>query len=138
MRRNLKRYQRSYGIKGISFMILNGRNAASSINKLTKLVSIPVYQEPQNKTYWEALDGKKDDILLYDRCGRLSSHIRMPKSNMRYPHVWNNLFTASGNQVCGKCTRVSRAKTTMATTRTTQQSTTPVTLETKVPPRTRP
>lgn len=69
-------------------MVLNGRRAASTINKLKSLISFPVYQELQNQTYWEALDGKKDDILLYDRCGRLSSHIRMPNSNMKYPHVW--------------------------------------------------
>lgn len=69
-------------------MVINGRRAESSIKKLTRLVSFPVYQEQQNETFWEALDGKKDDILVYDRCGKLSSHIRMPKSNMKLPHVW--------------------------------------------------
>jgi hypothetical protein len=69
-------------------MILNGRRASSSLKELTKLVSFPVYQEPQNKAFWEALSGKKDDILLYDRCGRLSHHIRMPKSDLKHPYVW--------------------------------------------------
>jgi len=34
------------------------------------------------------LDGKKDDMLIYDRCGLLIDHLRMPYSYMGYPYVW--------------------------------------------------
>ena len=68
-------------------MILNMKKAAASISELTRRVSFPVYQEPANQDIMAMLGGKKDDILIYDRCGRLVYHWKMPQSYLGYPFV---------------------------------------------------
>jgi len=75
-------------LEGVSFMVLNGRKGSSTFSWYKKNVYFPAYQEPFNQTYWEALDGDKDDMLVYDRCGRLSSHLKLPKSDLTYSFVW--------------------------------------------------
>uniref|UniRef100_A0AAY5F1R7 Selenoprotein P N-terminal domain-containing protein n=2 Tax=Electrophorus electricus TaxID=8005 RepID=A0AAY5F1R7_ELEEL len=49
---------------------------------------IPVYQQsPLQADVWEALQGDKDDFLVYDRCGLLTFHIVLPYSYLHYPYV---------------------------------------------------
>lgn len=49
---------------------------------------VPVYQQaPFQNDVWEALDGDKDDFLIYDRCGLLTFHIVLPYSFLHYPYV---------------------------------------------------
>lgn len=49
---------------------------------------VPVYQQsPIQDDVWEALDGDKDDFLVYDRCGFLTFHIVLPYSFLHYPYV---------------------------------------------------
>jgi len=67
---------------GVKFMVLNGRKAASTFSWYKGKIGYPAYQEPATKKYWEMLNGAKDDIIIYDRCGRLSAHIKMPRSNL--------------------------------------------------------
>lgn len=66
----------------VSFAVLNGRKATESFGWYNGKIGFPAYQEPKNKTYWEMLNGAKDDIIIYDRCGRLSAHVKMPKSDL--------------------------------------------------------
>lgn len=56
----------------VSFMIVNEREAMSRLNywKLKRRAppGVPVYQQtPFQNDVWEALDGDKDDFLVYDR-----------------------------------------------------------------------
>ncbi|KAG7227413.1 hypothetical protein INR49_000418 [Caranx melampygus] len=49
---------------------------------------VPVYQQTAiQDDVWEALDGDKDDFLVYDRCGLLTFHIVLPYSFLHYPYV---------------------------------------------------
>uniref|UniRef100_A0A3P8S6D3 Selenoprotein P N-terminal domain-containing protein n=1 Tax=Amphiprion percula TaxID=161767 RepID=A0A3P8S6D3_AMPPE len=49
---------------------------------------VPVYQQaPLQSDVWEALDGDKDDFLVYDRCGLLTFHIVLPYSFLHFPYV---------------------------------------------------
>ena len=73
----------------VSFIILNRHEAADHIHLLQKIVNIPVYQDRRGTqgTTWGLLNGNKDDFLLYDNCGRLNYHLRMPYSFLGYPFV---------------------------------------------------
>lgn len=105
-------------ITDITFMIVNMKQAATSISELKKRVSFPVYQEPDNQDIVSRLDGKKDDMLFYDRCGLLVTHLRMPYSNMGYPYVWNSLKNVYNNKI-SKCQRHCPTPTTAAPTQST-------------------
>uniref|UniRef100_A0A8C5GVL3 Selenoprotein P N-terminal domain-containing protein n=1 Tax=Gouania willdenowi TaxID=441366 RepID=A0A8C5GVL3_GOUWI len=49
---------------------------------------VPVYQQaPLQNDVWDALDGDKDDFLIYDRCGLLTFHIVLPHSFLTNPYV---------------------------------------------------
>jgi len=105
-------------ITDITFMILNMKKSATSISELKKRVSFPVYQEPANQDIVAMLDGKKDDMLIYDRCGLLVDHLRMPYSYMRYPYVWDSLKKVYNNKI-SECHRHCPTPTTAAPTQST-------------------
>uniref|UniRef100_A0A673AP55 Selenoprotein P N-terminal domain-containing protein n=1 Tax=Sphaeramia orbicularis TaxID=375764 RepID=A0A673AP55_9TELE len=73
-------------------MIVNEREALSRAMywelKRRAPSGVPVYQQtPFQNDVWEALDGDKDDFLIYDRCGLLTFHIVLPFSVLHYPYV---------------------------------------------------
>lgn len=84
-----KLFQSSHyrNLSDVSFMILNMKEAAATIKLLTEKVSFPVYQEPASQDIMGLLGGRKDDILIYDRCGLLVDHFSMPHSYLGYPFV---------------------------------------------------
>ena len=53
------------------------------------MVNFPVYQDEKGPsgTTWDLLDGRKDDFLLFDNCGRLNYHLGMPWSDLGYSLV---------------------------------------------------
>lgn len=56
----------------VSYMIINKRDAQSRAMywelKRRSPPGVPVYQQsPLQNDVWEALDGDKDDFLIYDR-----------------------------------------------------------------------
>uniref|UniRef100_A0A4W5M263 Selenoprotein P N-terminal domain-containing protein n=1 Tax=Hucho hucho TaxID=62062 RepID=A0A4W5M263_9TELE len=66
---------------------------------------IPVYQQaPLQDDVWEALDGDKDDFLVYDRCGRLTFHIVLPYSFLHYPYIEAAVRATYHKDICGNCT----------------------------------
>ncbi|XP_071487567.1 uncharacterized protein [Diadema antillarum] len=59
------------------------------------------YQSSSWNDIWTLLEGAKDDILIYDRCGQLTYHIPLPYSDMRYPYVEATIdFTYQGSHPC--------------------------------------
>ncbi|CAG0923001.1 unnamed protein product [Notodromas monacha] len=88
-------------------------NEASMLSMLYSLklqeatsLKIPVYQETHQDPVWEILGGSRDDILLYDRCGRLAFHIPMPFSDILSPFqfVQKSLKQVLENKdLCGPC-----------------------------------
>ncbi|AWP04602.1 putative selenoprotein Pb-like [Scophthalmus maximus] len=62
---------------------------------------IPVYQQaPLQNDVWEALDGDKDDFLVYDRCGLLTFHIVLPFSFLHYPYVEAAIRATYQKNIC--------------------------------------
>lgn len=113
-------------ITDITFMILNMKKSAASISELKKRVSFPVYQEPAKQNIVAMLKGKKDDMLIYDRCGLLVHHLRMPYSYMGYSYVWNSLKEVYNNKI-SKCQEHCPTSTTAAPTTTQSTTAMPVT-----------
>lgn len=66
----------------VSFMIVNeqGPMSRSLFLQLKRRAppGVPVYQQaPLQDDVWEALDGDKDDFLIYDRWGQVCSLVRL-------------------------------------------------------------
>uniref|UniRef100_A0A8C7H228 Selenoprotein P N-terminal domain-containing protein n=1 Tax=Oncorhynchus kisutch TaxID=8019 RepID=A0A8C7H228_ONCKI len=90
-------------------LIVNEREAQSRAMywELKRMAppGIPVYQQaPLQDDVWEALDGDKDDFLVYDRCGRLTFHIVLPYSFLHYPYIEAAVRATYHKDICGNCT----------------------------------
>uniref|UniRef100_A0A671WY08 Selenoprotein P N-terminal domain-containing protein n=1 Tax=Sparus aurata TaxID=8175 RepID=A0A671WY08_SPAAU len=86
-------------------MIVNEREAQSRAMywelKRRAPSGVPVYQQaPLQDDVWEALDGDKDDFLVYDRCGRLTFHIVLPYSFLHYPYVEAAIRATYHKNIC--------------------------------------
>lgn len=68
----------------IDFMIVNSNTAVNEIGQLSSRVNFPVYQDTNDTNIWTKLNGGKDDVLIYDRCGQLVYFIPFPSSLLRY------------------------------------------------------
>ncbi|XP_018429232.1 PREDICTED: selenoprotein Pb-like isoform X2 [Nanorana parkeri] len=96
------------GLTNISYIIVNDQSSLSRI-LFPKLVTqappgVPVYQQlPEQEDVWEVLDGSKDDFLIYDRCGRLTFHIRLPYSYLHFPFVEAAINTTYYEDSCQNC-----------------------------------
>ncbi|KAK6310674.1 hypothetical protein J4Q44_G00187290 [Coregonus suidteri] len=93
----------------VSFLIVNEREAQSRAMywelKRRAPPGIPVYQQaPLQDDVWEALDGDKDDFLVYDRCGRLTFHIVLPYSFLHYPYIEAAVRATYHKDICGNLT----------------------------------
>lgn len=72
----------------VSFMIVNEQEPTSRALfwQLQRRAppGVPVYQQaPLQDDVWEALDGDKDDFLIYDRCASFSDW----SGDMNLPHT---------------------------------------------------
>ncbi|KAG8131137.1 hypothetical protein E2320_017701 [Naja naja] len=98
----------SSGLVNITFIVVNhqGHHSQLKYHLLREKVSedIPVYQ--QNATQpdvWASLRGKKDDFLIYDRCGRLVFHLGLPYTFLSFPYVEKAIQVAYCENTCGNC-----------------------------------
>uniref|UniRef100_A0A670YM85 Selenoprotein P n=1 Tax=Pseudonaja textilis TaxID=8673 RepID=A0A670YM85_PSETE len=96
------------GLVNITFIVVNhqGHQSQLKYQLLREKVSedIPVYQ--QNATQpdiWATLKGKKDDFLIYDRCGRLVYHLGLPYTFLSFPYVEKAIQIAYCEDTCGNC-----------------------------------
>ncbi|CAN2390888.1 Selenoprotein P, partial [Pristimantis euphronides] len=96
------------GLTNISYMIVNDQSTLSKhmFPELRRRApaGIPVYQQSPNQVdVWEILDGNKDDFLIYDRCGRLTFHIRLPLSYLHFPYVEAAIISTYYEDYCQNC-----------------------------------
>uniref|UniRef100_A0A7N5JR58 Selenoprotein P N-terminal domain-containing protein n=1 Tax=Ailuropoda melanoleuca TaxID=9646 RepID=A0A7N5JR58_AILME len=105
---NLQLKLASNGLVNISFIVVNhqGHHSQLKYQLLREKVSedIPVYQ--QNATQpdvWATLRGRKDDFLIYDRCGRLVYHLELPYTFLSFPYVEKAIHIAYCEDTCGNC-----------------------------------
>ncbi|KAI1883139.1 hypothetical protein AGOR_G00242150 [Albula goreensis] len=96
------------GLMDVGFLVVNERTAMSRAMywELKRRVAegIPVYQQAAlQDDVWEALQGDKDDFLVYDRCGRLTFHIVLPYSFLHYPFIEAAIRATYHKDICGNC-----------------------------------
>uniref|UniRef100_A0A8C5QJM4 Selenoprotein P N-terminal domain-containing protein n=1 Tax=Leptobrachium leishanense TaxID=445787 RepID=A0A8C5QJM4_9ANUR len=96
------------GLDDISYMIVNDKSDNSQILfpvlQQRAPSGMPVYQQtPEQDDVWEMLNGDKDDFLIYDRCGRLIFHIRLPYSYLHYRYVEAAIRSTYFQDYCKNC-----------------------------------
>lgn len=100
---------RTMGLNDIKFMIVNSQDASTSEvrQRLSDRVngsSIGVYQDDESGSVWSNLGGNRGDILIYDRCGRLTYFIPNHLSVMspKKPIVQTTILSAYFDNPCGR------------------------------------
>lgn len=102
-----RRLERS-NITEVSYMIVNKREAHSRAMywelKRRAPPGVEVYQQsPFQRDVWETLGGSSDDFLIYDRCGLLTYHVRLPYSVLQKPYVESAIRATYSKNKCN-CT----------------------------------
>lgn len=72
----------SLGMTDVAFLVVNSKKERSQklLPELEARVSFPVYQETSDEEIWSVLRGGKDDMFVYDRCGRMVAYLPFPLS----------------------------------------------------------
>ncbi|XP_063396993.1 selenoprotein P-like [Mytilus trossulus] len=91
----------AHGRTEISFMIVNSKEVPEQIGQLSSRANFPVYQDTSTTNIWNKLNGGKDDVLIYDRCGKLVYFIPFPSSLLRYHLTDWAIRTAYDTDPCG-------------------------------------
>ncbi|KAL3868392.1 hypothetical protein ACJMK2_041203 [Sinanodonta woodiana] len=102
---SLESYRQSLkqnGIDDIKFIIINSKDRHSRKRhaSLARLVHFPIYQDSGSSNIWTLLDGGKDDILVYDKCGYLTFHVRNPRSLFYYNDTTNAISDTYLSNMC--------------------------------------
>ncbi|CAG2178912.1 unnamed protein product, partial [Oppiella nova] len=102
----VRRFLKKSGLKDIHFILINSKDldAKQKLKDLTQKVSFGVYQENGNELVWNALDGGKDDMFIYDRCGLLTYYIPFPLSiiHAQQPILQAALLSTYFDNPCGE------------------------------------
>lgn len=94
----------THGIDDLQLIIINGYQDAGSVDALRRRTTFPVIQETPEEPLWTTLDGHKDDLFLYDRCGRLAYFLPFPLGMLAHR---NNsiprqlILDTSSHSICG-------------------------------------
>lgn len=71
----------------LQFLVVNDRKSAHLRDNLDTRVSFTVHQESEQEPVWNKLDGGKDDVFIFDRCGRLAYYVPFPISLVLPGHL---------------------------------------------------
>lgn len=88
----------------LQFLVVNDRKSAHLRDHLDQRVSFAVHQETEEEPVWTTMDGGKDDVFIYDRCGRLAYYVPFPISLLlpgHLPVVEDSLRRAYDGEPCG-------------------------------------
>ncbi|XP_067892483.1 selenoprotein Pb-like [Heterodontus francisci] len=96
------------GLKEVGYIIVNEKTPQSRAMlwelKRHAPEDVPVYQQsPFQLDVWRILQGNKDDILIYDRCGKLTFHIVLPYSYLHFRYIEAAIRATYNNDICGNC-----------------------------------
>uniref|UniRef100_G1KY65 Selenoprotein P n=1 Tax=Anolis carolinensis TaxID=28377 RepID=G1KY65_ANOCA len=99
----------SDGLTNVSFIVVNhqAQHSQQNFHHLRERISenIPVYQQDTKQPdVWTLLNGKKDDFLIYDRCGRLVYHLGLPYTYLSFPYVEQAIQLTYCESKCENCT----------------------------------
>ncbi|KAK2840550.1 hypothetical protein Q7C36_012129 [Tachysurus vachellii] len=105
---DLRKKLEAAGLANITYMVVNSQDGNSirlhSLleNKLSD--NIDLYkQNPEDPDVWSVANAEKDDIQIYDRCGRLTHHLSLPYTILSQPHVEEAIRNTYCTAVCGDC-----------------------------------
>lgn len=88
-------------------MVVNNREERSQkLHHLLeeRLANITLYaQDLSQPDVWQTVNAEKDDILVYDRCGRLTYHLSLPYTILSHPHVEEAIRKTYCDGICGEC-----------------------------------
>lgn len=88
-------------------MVVNNREERSQkLHHLLdeRLPNITLYaQDLSQPDVWQTMNTEKDDILVYDRCGRLTYHLSLPYTILSHPHVEEAIRKTYCDGICGEC-----------------------------------
>ena len=108
---------RSMGFSDIKFLIVNSEDASSPevrsrLNERVNGSSIKVFQDNESSTVWTKLGGSRGDILIYDRCGRLTYFIpnHLSVLSPKKPIVQTTILSAYFDNPCGRSCEVKNAQ----------------------------
>jgi len=80
----LDRLREDLVARGVALRLIgiNARYRAAQLmsSELERLVNFTVYQATHARHYWSLLGGLKDDVFVYDKCGRLAHYVPFPRS----------------------------------------------------------
>lgn len=97
----------------LQFLIVNDQKSAPLRENLERRVSFSVHQETEHEPVWNTLGGGKDDVFIFDRCGRLAFYVPFPISLVLpgyLPVVEDSLRRTYEGSLCGlSCTPAAAA-----------------------------
>lgn len=88
----------------LQFLVVNDRKSAHLRDHLERRVSFAVHQETEEEPVWTTMEGGKDDVFIFDRCGRLAFYVPFPISLVlpgHLPVVEESLRRAYDGEPCG-------------------------------------
>lgn len=88
----------------LQFLVVNDRKSAHLRDHLEQRVSFAVHQETAEEPVWTTMEGGKDDVFIFDRCGRLAFYVPFPISLVlpgHLPVVEDSLRRAYDGEPCG-------------------------------------
>lgn len=105
---DLRKKLEDAGLANITYMVVNSQdgNSIRLHSLLEKKLSdnIDLYkQNPEDPDVWSVANAEKDDIQIYDRCGRLTHHLSLPYTILSQPHVEEAIRNTYCTAVCGDC-----------------------------------
>jgi hypothetical protein len=82
---------------------INARHVSAQLmySELESLVNFTVYQATNEKHYWSQLGGMRDDIFVYDTCGRLTFYVPFPHSYMQNKFIRLAIQSTHHDSPCG-------------------------------------
>eukprot|EP00112_Aurelia_sp_Birch-Aquarium-sp1_P000265 Seg1021.4 transcript_id=Seg1021.4/GoldUCD/mRNA.D3Y31 product="Selenoprotein Pb" protein_id=Seg1021.4/GoldUCD/D3Y31 len=106
----MKAKLQAMNITGVSFIIVNSKEADMSKHIIDKLVDFKVYQDKTGNIS-KVLNGSRDDFYIFNRCGILSDYVPGSKSYLRKNNVQQALLKALiGSHGCATCKAVAESK----------------------------
>lgn len=102
----LRQKLEAQGLSNVQYMVVNHQGASLQHAMLSSRLSsdITLYKQAEDQPdVWQALNGDKDDFLIYDRCGRLTHHVSLPYSIIGQGHIENAIRDTYCKRICGNC-----------------------------------
>lgn len=87
----------------VHFIGINARQRSAQLmaSELDRLVNFTMYQSSHREHYWSQLGGLKDDVFVYDKCGRLTYFVPFPQSFVPLRFVELAIQSTHDDSPCG-------------------------------------